>query len=223
MDIGISFMLTELRNWVKPTAAQANGLLVPISGGSDSALTFHILNAVYPDKTLGVFVGNDLRAREWFESEGKIRFLPALASRQHAEVERNAIFQKLALDENRWLVGTRNRTENVFGTFSLASRVATYLPIVGVWKSDVMRLCSLIGVPEEVTVSSRRADPDCGRPAELAEISLELIDVFLKVRIGHLGEDALCALTPAQVEYLDKAYKANQFRTGLPTEGPQLD
>ena len=223
MDIGISFMLTELKKWVRQTAAQSNGLLVPVSGGSDSALAFHILSSVYPEKTVGVFVGKDLRAREWFESEGNIRYLPALASRNHAEVERNAIFQKLALDENRWLVGTRNRTENTFGTFSLASRVATYLPIIGIWKTDIMQLCSLIGVPEEVMASSRRADPDCGRPAELAEIPLEQIDIFLKARIGALGENALDSLTSAQIAYLDKAYKANRWRTGLPTEGPQLD
>lgn len=223
MDIGISFMLTELKKWVRQTAAQSNGLLVPVSGGSDSALAFHILSSVYPEKTVGVFVGKDLRARDWFESEGNIRYLPALASRNHAEVERNAIFQKLALDENRWLVGTRNRTENTFGTFSLASRVATYLPIIGIWKTDIMQLCSLIGVPEEVMASSRRADPDCGRPTELAEIPLELIDVFLKVRIGLLSEDALTALTSPQVAYLDKAYKGNKWRAVLPTEGPQLD
>lgn len=225
MDIGISYILTELKKWVRQTAAQANGLLLPVSGGSDSALVFHILNSVYPEKTVGVFVGSNLRARDWFESEGTIRYLPELASPNHAEVERNAIFQKLALDENRWLVGTRNRTENVFGTFSLASRIATYLPIAGLWKSDVMQLCSLIGVPEEVLASSRRADPDCGRPKELAEIPLELIDVFLKVRIGVLAAESLtsCGLEPAQIAYLDKAYKGNKWRTGLPTEGPQLD
>jgi len=89
-------------------------------------------------------------------------------------------------------------------------------------KTDIMQLCSLIGVPDEVMASSRRADPDCGRPSELAEIPLEQIDIFLKVRIGELGEDALQSLAPTQVAYLDKAFKANKWRTGLPTEGPQL-
>jgi len=215
--------LTVLTDWIRTSAAQANGLLVPVSGGSDSALVFHLLNQVYPEKTLGVFVGDNLRAKDWFLEQGAIRFLPALASSDFAEVERNALFLKQAHGEKRWLVGTRNRTENVFGTFSLASRVATYLPIVGVWKTDVMELCQLIGVPDVVTASSRSADPDCGRPKKLAEISLELIDVFLKVQLGHLQADALSALTAAQVDYLTKAYKANKFRTELPTTGPELD
>src|SRR5207249_7692364 len=34
----------------------------------------------------------------------------------------------MCLTENRWLVGARTRTEEVFGTYSLASRLATYLP-----------------------------------------------------------------------------------------------
>ena len=216
--------LTVLTDWVRTSAARANGLLVPISGGSDSAVAFHVLNQVYPDKTVGVFIGKELRARDWFCNTGNMRFIDDLGIKpEHAEVERNAICQRLSLSENRWLVGTRNRTENVFGTFSLASRVATYLPIVGVWKTDIMDLCKVIGVPEEVTASSRRADPNCGRPQALAEIPLESVDVFLKVRTGVLGATALGALTSAQVEYLDEAYTANRFRTLLPTTGPDLD
>ncbi len=216
--------LTALTDWVRTSAARAHGLLVPISGGSDSAVAFHILNQVYPEKTVGVFIGKDLRARDWFCKTGNLRFIDDLGIKpEHAEVERNAICQRLSLSENRWLVGTRNRTENVFGTFSLASRVATYLPIVGVWKTDIMALCKVIGVPEEVTASSRRADPNCGRPQALAEIPLESVDVFLKVRTGILDISALAALTAAQVEYLDQAFTANRFRTLLPTLGPNLD
>lgn len=216
--------LNVLTDWIRTSAARANGLLVPISGGSDSALAFHLLNQVYPDKTVGVFIGKDLRAREWFCNTGTVRFVDDLGlAPGHAEVERNAICQRLSLSENRWLVGTRNRTENVFGNFSLASRVATYLPIVGVWKTDVMELCKLIGVPDEVTASSRRADPNCGRPQSLAEIPLELVDIFLKVQVGVLEKSGLAALTDAQVSYLNEAYAANRFRTTLPTTGPDLD
>ncbi|MDZ4833767.1 MAG: hypothetical protein SGJ27_08300 [Candidatus Melainabacteria bacterium] len=215
--------LILLTDWIRTSAANANGLLVPVSGGSDSALVFHLLNLVYPEKTVGVFIGQELRARDWFCQTGTVRFLDQLpATTEHSEVERNARFQCLSLSDNRWLVGTRNRTENVFGTFSLASRVATYLPILGVWKTDVMELCKAVGVPDEVTASSRRADPNCGRPAQLAEIPLEGVDVFLKVRTGMLNESALSDLTPAQIQYLDDAYAANRFRTLLPTSGPEL-
>ncbi|MBX9670113.1 MAG: hypothetical protein K2X93_21110 [Candidatus Obscuribacterales bacterium] len=211
-----------LEQWIRCNAKAANGLLIPVSGGSDGALTFALHSRVYPEKTVAVYAGTELRARGWFESIGPVRFIEQFDG-EFAELDRFTQFQKLCKRENRWLVGTRNRTEDVFGTFSLPSRMATYLPIVGLWKSDVMELCKLVGVPEEVIESSRRADPDCGRPAELAEIGLENIDLFLKVQIGLLGSEALETFSAPQIEYLERAYKTNRFRSSLPVRGPTLD
>lgn len=212
--------LKTIIDWISATAAPAHGLLVPVSGGSDGALAFYCCAQAFPEKTLAVFIGSDLRAREWFESVGSVRLLAALEGEQNREVARNAAFLDLCLRENRWLVGTRNRSEDAMGNFSLASRIATYMPLIGTWKSDVMQLCELAGVPTEVTASSRRADPDCGRPKELSEIPLELIDVFLKVKEGVLTEESLAQLNAEQVEYLARVYAANQFKRQLPVRGP---
>ncbi len=212
--------LHMLIDWVGETASKANGLVVPVSGGSDSALTFFILNQAYPTKTLGVYAGENLRARQWFEKTGKVSFMPLDAGGRNPEVARMAMFLSLALKEQRWLVGTRNRSEDTLGTFSLASRVAVYLPIVGLWKAEVLELAAQVGVPDEVLASSRRADPECGRPAELAEIPIESIDLFLKVKEGLLSQDELSALTTEQTTYLEQVYTSNQFRRGLPTRGP---
>jgi NH3-dependent NAD+ synthetase len=216
--------LKTLIKWLRKSTRRAHGILVPISGGSDSALIFWLFNQACPEKTVGVFSGskNSLRCREWFESVGEVRCIPAPRGKEDKESRRWATFSTIAIAEQRWLVGSRNRSEEVMGNFSLPSRIATFLPLAGVWKSDIMELCDLIGVPKEVTNSSRRADPDCGRPKEIAEIPLELIDVFLKAKCGEAKKKTLRALTPGQVEYLTGVYNINQFRRHLPVTGPQV-
>lgn len=209
--------LDDLIDFVALSTTRAKGLLIPISGGSDSALAFWILNQACSQKSLGIFCGQDLRCKDWFAKTGSIRLVEQPTFLSDKETARWALFHDLSLQENRWLVGTRNRSEDVFGTFSLASRIATFLPIVGVWKSDVMKLCKYVGVPTEITESSRRADPDCGRPAELAEIPLERIDIFLKAK---LKLRSMRGLTRAQITYLEHVFEANNFRHGLPVKGP---
>jgi len=209
-------------DWIKGSARPANGLLVPVSGGSDSALAFWLCRQAYPDKTVGVHFGTDLRCRQWFESVGEIRTLPQPRRKQDRDMQRWAKSLAVAMSERRWLVGTLNRTEDALGTFSQASRLATYLPLAGLWKSEVMELCQLIGVPAAVLESSRRADPDCGRPQELAEIPLELIDLFLRVKESELSAEALAALNEAQLAYLQGLYQRNRFKQRLPTRSPVL-
>lgn len=235
--------LSKLIDWMRTSAAPANGLLVPLSGGSDSALIFWLLNQAFPtspagnaalkgssseparSKIIGVHVGDNLRCREWFESVGTVRLVPkpTLSAGQDAEVMRWATVQSLCVSARLWLVGSRTRTEEVLGTFSYASCVATYLPLASILKSEVMELCALAGVPEEILASSRRADPDCGRPQAMAEIPLEQIDVFLRVKLQELPASALEALGEATVNYLDGVYTRNQFKRVLPKRGPALN
>ncbi len=216
--------LLQLINWVHENAAAAKGLLVPVSGGTDSAANFSICSRAYPEKTVGVYVGPraSLRNVEWFESVGKMIYLDPITSFSDAEIARWAQFQELAKSSNRWLVGSRNQTEEFTGLYSLASRAATFYPLAKVWKSEVMQLCAQIGVPAEVIASSRRADPDCGRPKELAEIPLEQMDIFLQVTNGILPETALSTLSASQIDYLTKVVAQNRFKQFLPTKGPAL-
>lgn len=104
----------------------------------------------------------------------------------------------------------------MLGTYSLASRVATYLPLAGLWKSEVMALCEAAGVPREITDSSRRPDPDCGRPPEMAAIPFELVDRFLQVKVGERPEEDLGAVGADQLGYLESTYRRNQFKKDLP-------
>jgi NH3-dependent NAD+ synthetase len=215
--------LSGIIDWIGRTTdvASGRGVLVPISGGSDSALCFWLCTkALPPGRAIAAYAGTDLRCREWFEQLGPVRLLPQPLPREHVEAHRWALMLTVALSVRGWLVGTRNRTEDVLGTFSLASRVATYLPLVGLWKSEVMELAEAVGVPREILQSSRRADPSCGRPQEMADIPFATVDLFLQVRVGERPELDLAGLSPAVLSYLSSVYQRNRFKSGLPMRPP---
>ncbi|HTK04846.1 MAG TPA: hypothetical protein VL500_04640 [Candidatus Eisenbacteria bacterium] len=219
MTASISTIVQAIRN----AAAGANGLLVPVSGGSDSALCFWLCSQAFPRKTVAVHAGSSLREEAWFRATGPLELVDTPGEHLEREEMRWARFLAAALAGSAWLVGSRNRTEDELGTYSLASRVATYLPIVGVWKSDVQRLCVEAGVPASIIASSLRADPDCGRPSELAEIPFEDIETLLRVRAGEMPDASLSRLSPAQRDYLDAILARNAFKKRLPTRGPAFE
>ena len=218
--------LACLVEWIRVEAAEAkNGLLVPISGGSDSALCFWLANKALPGKVVGVHAGSPktLRCRKWFASIGtEIAFVKPPGRRAEVEEMRWARFLALNLERRTWLVGCRNRTEDELHSYSLASRVATFLPIVGVWKSGVIALCQAAGVPAAIIAASRKADPDCGRPEAMAEIPFELVDLYLQVKLAEVSPLLLGNLTRAQRFYLEGIYFYNRFKSALPIRGPRV-
>ncbi len=218
--------IDELIDWIRSTTDVANGrgVVIPVSGGSDSALCFWLCAKALPrERVLAVFIGKELRCREWFERQGNVRFIPELGHDEnikHVELQRWAIMLSQSLECRGWLVGTRNRTEELLGTYSLASRLATYLPLFGLWKSEVMDLAAAVGVPMEIIESSQRADPSCGRPKQMADIPFGIVDLFLKVRQGEQPESSLQELPNATLDYLQSIYDRNQFKAHLPLCGP---
>ena len=140
----------------------------------------------------------------------------------HIETTRWAMMLSLSLEVRGWLIGTRNRSEDVLGTYSLASRTATLLPIVGLWKSEVMALAQSVNIPTEILISSQRADPSCGRPQAMADITFEVVDRFLQVRQGERAAAELEQIPAATIQYLDSVYQRNQFKRNFPLRAPQL-
>ncbi len=207
--------LKQLESWLVQHVPADYDLLVPVSGGSDSALSFWLCNKALPGRVKGVFSGISLREKQWFEEQGPVMYLKPQAS-TNPEVERWAQFHMLALQERRILVGSRNRTEDCLGTYSLASRLAALLPIVGLWKQEVMELCRQVGVPQSVLASSLEADPECGRPAKLAAVPLGLVDVFVQVKTGDLANAELSRLSETQQDYLEQLYHRHAFKRNLP-------
>ena len=209
--------ISEIIAWIQKNTPAPTGVLVPVSGGSDSALAFWLYSQAIPGRVKGVYCGQDLRAKAWFEETGKVVYSDLkVENGKNAEIERWAHFLTLAVQEGRILAGSRNRTEDTLGTFSHASKVCMHLPLSRLWKSEVMRLCEFIGMPEEIIASSRRADPACGRPKRMADIPFESVDAFLKAKLDS---------TPApladkqQLGYLEKIYEANAYKQFLPLKG----
>lgn len=211
--------LQKLLDWIKLTAAHSKGLAVPVSGGSDGALALWLCAQACPGKTRAIHLGNRLRARAWFESIAPVDVLELPLQSIDAEALRWAIIADYSLKHGFWPVGTRNRTEELLRTYSRSSLISTFMPIVGLWKSDVLKLCAYIKVPDEVLASSRRADPACGRPQELADIGIERIDAFLKAKLGLIPDAGLDA---DELAYLESLYRANEFKATLPHRGPEF-
>lgn len=219
--------LDTLADWVAKTTPEGMGLLLPVSGGSDSALAAYICHQAVGDRVRGVYFGKQgtMRCQSWFEQYVAIETVEARDENLDPEVERWAHVLTRALTENRVTVSTRNRTEHELGMYSMASRVASMHPLIGVWKSDIMKLCSFVGVPEEITASSKQADADCGRPAELAALTFDQVDTWIKHSIGGATEESLESVIQASPEerYLGTVLERYKFKTNLPYIGPGME
>jgi NH3-dependent NAD+ synthetase len=179
----------------------------------------------YPEKTAGIHVGEKslLRCSDYLDSVGKVMYYSEPPHIGTVDIGRWTHSLDVAQHNEGWLVGSRNRTETFTGFYSNASNLATFLPLAGVWKSEVMELCKLLSVPDEIINSSRKADPNCGRPQELAEIPLETLDTYIKVTQGFLPQETLTGLSPQELEYLEKLLKVNSFKSTLPILGPSIE
>jgi NH3-dependent NAD+ synthetase len=223
---GLDSRLSAVIDWVARTTdvASGRGVLVPVSGGSDSALCFWICCQALPrGRAVAAHAGSGLRCRPWFESLGPLHMLTEPPPAADPEVDRWARMLSHARSVRGWLAGSRNRTEEVLGTYSLASRLATYFPLAGLWKSEVMELAESVGVPDEILASSTRADPLCGRPPEMAEIPFTTVDVYLQIRTGLRSAAELETLSPAHVAYLSGLYRRNRFKARLPLRPPAYE
>jgi 8-oxo-dGTP pyrophosphatase MutT (NUDIX family) len=104
--------------------------------------------------------------------------------------------EPLSAGEDYWIVGTRNATEQALGTYSNASEKVSLQPIIDLWKSDVLKLCTALGVPRIAIDNSRQVDCDCGR-FDLAAAYIEEVDAILKARAGLISRsDLLKAMAP---------------------------
>lgn len=218
--------IDKLIKWVAQATPEGRGLLLPVSGGSDSALGAFICKEAVGDRVRGVYFGENgsMRSQDWFEQQLAIDVIETRDKRLDPEVERWAHILTLALAESRMTVSTRNKTEHILGMYSIVSRVAGMYPLIGVWKTDIMRLCKYVGVPAEIIASSRQADADCGRPAELAALSFEQVDTWIKFMTGEASAETLASLhiKPPEEQYLKSVYDRYKFKSGLPHNGPEV-
>jgi len=118
---------------------------------------------------------------------------------------------------NYWVVGTRNATEDVLGTYSVLSTPVSVQPIIQLWKSDVLTLCRHLGVPQIAIDNSRQVDCDCGR-FDLAADHIEDVDDIIRARVG-LPSPPLTIDAETRVKlltFVEEQIQDNYFKRMIP-------
>lgn len=122
-------------------------------------------------------------------------------------------------DTHYFPVGTRNATEDYLGTYTLISNAVSIMPIVRLYKSDVLDLCAYLGVPKIALDKSREVDCACGR-YETAANYLNQVDDYIRVRQGVLSKSHTDAMPPDikshVMEYVIEEVRRNGFRKQVP-------
>lgn len=124
------------------------------------------------------------------------------------------------LSEHFFPVGTRNATEQALGTYSQLSKSVSMLPIVDLYKTEVLDICEYLGVPQIAIDKSREIDCDCGRFDTQANHMREL-DLFIMHKKGELTRDYIDRNIPkpvlaAVMEFYVEERANNDYRPRTP-------
>ncbi len=124
------------------------------------------------------------------------------------------------LDEKNcyWVVGTRNATEQALGTYSNISGAVSVQPLINLYKSDILKICAGLGVPQLAIDKSRQVDCDCGR-YDLAADHIDEVDQLIMLRNGQVAEDAITMDTDLRQKleaFIDQQCDYAGFKTQIP-------
>ncbi len=119
-----------------------------------------------------------------------------------------------------WLMGTRNKKEDLLFTYSNASTIASIQPLMHLWKSEILQISKFLGAPEKAIQKSCEADCVCGRDKLAAENIAEL-EALLMVRLGELSPEYTQSNIPAGLRkvlsgYIDSQIKGSKFKKEIP-------
>lgn len=205
--------LNKIYSLIKKTDSSDRPIYIPISGGTDSALTFYLYNQVYPKRTLGIYFGDRLPFEKWFTQIGKV-IKETRWNTYDKEIARWSKLLEKSIKDGAIIIGTRNRTEHLLGTFSHASRLSFHLPIISLFKNEVLQICEEIGCPNEMIEESRKPDASCGRYAEYTKIGIEKIDEYVKMI--HDNKVKKEVLKSKDFKYIKDLYNKNSYKKNLP-------
>lgn len=90
--------------------------------------------------------------------------------------------------EQFWVVGTRNASEEALFTYSNASRMASVQLLTHLWKSEILKISKYLGAPEIAIDKSCDVDCACGR-MRLPAHHIPEVDALLMVRQGMPNGD----------------------------------
>lgn len=120
-------------------------------------------------------------------------------------------------EEQYWVVGTRNRTEDFLMNYSNASMAVSLQPIIHLWKSEILKLSEYLRVPQVAITKSCETDCICGRQA-LAANHLQEVDMLLMAASGELflTDQIPSVLRQQLTKYIDAQMAKAQFKKKLP-------
>lgn len=123
-------------------------------------------------------------------------------------------------EEQYWVVGTRNLTEDTLLNYSNVSTAASLQPLIHLWKSEVLQLSEFLGIPQIAITKSCETDCICGRE-KLASDHIKEIDSLLMVRVRDLSkkyiEDTMeVNLQRRLTGFIISQIKKNQFKIAIP-------
>lgn len=116
-------------------------------------------------------------------------------------------------EEQYWVVGTKNRTEELLFTFSNASTAVSLQPLTSLWKTEILQLAEYLGIPQIAIAKSCETDCICGRE-RLAATHLKEIDYLLMYRQGELAESYIVNNIPTELRSILYKYINNQVDKG---------
>lgn len=123
-------------------------------------------------------------------------------------------------EEQYWVVGTRNRKEDMLLEYSNASMAVSLQPLIHLWKSDILTLAELLGVPQIAIAKSCETDCICGR-MRLPSTHIREVDELLMVRSGELSPKYVKGHIPADLirqlsGFIVAQIAKGQFKKNLP-------
>lgn len=122
--------------------------------------------------------------------------------------------------EQFWVLGTRNRTEQVLNRYSSISMGVSAQPIIHLWKSEILEICRFLGVPQIALDQSCQADCACGRD-ELSALNIPEVDALLMAREGELCASYTFQTIPGRLHreltaYIDDQVRRTKFKREIP-------
>lgn len=126
----------------------------------------------------------------------------------------------LVPEEQYWVVGTRNLTEDVLLNYSNASKAVSLQPLIHLWKSEILQLSEHLGIPKIAITKSCETDCICGRMRLPAEHILE-VDALLMVKRREVYETYVQNTIPIDLRrqlnsFIDSQINKGQFKNNVP-------
>lgn len=123
-------------------------------------------------------------------------------------------------EEQYWVVGTRNRTEDMLINYSNVSVAVSMQPLLQLWKSEILQLSEHLGIPQIAITKSCETDCICGRQA-LASNHIREVDLLLMEKDNELTEEYVEANIPADLraalaKYIEAQIQKNFFKKEIP-------